>query len=83
MKITSKNELNLQLITQESKISNITGERDKLKGILAMREDRIRELEMNLDSLHEQAEQESEQIEQKHDLSKENLKLRIERDQVY
>lgn len=47
-----------------------------------MKDERIAELQGQLEVARGQAEYESEEREQKHDLSKENLKLRVERDQL-
>lgn len=77
LSMSNQSELNIQLISMEHKILDLEAERTKLGQKIVMKDERLKELQTQLEAVRDQAEYESEEREQKHDLSKENLKINM------
>lgn len=82
LKISNLNELNTNILTLEQRITDANAERDRFKVKLEMKDQRIRTLETELDIIRGQVEQDQEDREVTHDINKENLRLRVEKDQI-
>ncbi|CDW80227.1 protein hook homolog 3 [Stylonychia lemnae] len=81
LRIENQSELNTQVLIMEQKIIDLSQEIEKYKNSIDLKEQKIRLLEDEIDGLRNKVDLDYDQREQKHDMNKEILKLKIEKDQ--
>lgn len=82
LSISNQNDLNTKVLTLDQKIVDLNQEIEKLQHKLQLRDQKIQNLEQELDFARNAVEAESEDREITNDLSKECLRLKLEKERI-